>query len=186
MATIVHEHPTQPHSVPTTLEEWSKHVKLAVNGYAAYFSSFFEPYEQYVGGGADVVSAAWPGPGGTDRSDLSCQTGAEGRRHYVDRRRPRSPRRRRRRGAPAGGRGRTGRTSEAHAGSRTADLLSGRPRRPGSLSPTSRSSPGSSPSRRAALGPWRPPRPSRRPGPPAPGCGRATFRRRARASASRV
>lgn len=68
MAVIVHGHPTQPHPVPAELEEWSKHVKFAVNGYAAYFSSFFEPYEQYVGGGADVVSAAWPGPPAADRS----------------------------------------------------------------------------------------------------------------------
>lgn len=61
MMIIVHGHPNRPHDVPNDLAEWSKHVRLSVNGYAAYFSSFLEPYEQYVGGGADVVWAAWPG-----------------------------------------------------------------------------------------------------------------------------
>jgi hypothetical protein len=60
MAIIVHEHPGQTHPVPGDLDEWAKHVRLAVNGYGAYFVSFFEPYEQYVGGGADIVYARWP------------------------------------------------------------------------------------------------------------------------------
>ena len=64
IAGIVHGHPARLHPVPNTLDEWAKHVKLAVNGYGAYFASFFEPYEQYVGGGADVVHAVWPGPEG--------------------------------------------------------------------------------------------------------------------------
>jgi hypothetical protein len=60
MAIIVHGHPGQTHPVPSDLDEWAKHVRLAVNGYGAYFASFFEPYEQYVGGGADIVYARWP------------------------------------------------------------------------------------------------------------------------------
>ncbi len=60
MYAIVHTHPSKPHPAPTTLDEWSKHVAFAVNGYGAYFASFYAPFEQYVGGGADVVWAAWP------------------------------------------------------------------------------------------------------------------------------
>jgi len=46
MAIIVHEHPGQTHPVPGDLDEWAKHVRLAVNGYGAYFVSFFEPYRR--------------------------------------------------------------------------------------------------------------------------------------------
>lgn len=60
MFAIIHAHPGKPHSVPTTLQEWSKHVALAVHGYGAYFAAFYPPFERYVGGGADVVWAAWP------------------------------------------------------------------------------------------------------------------------------
>lgn len=48
------------HPLPSSLEEWAKHVKMAVLTYGAYFQSFYEPFEQYVGGGADVVWAKWP------------------------------------------------------------------------------------------------------------------------------
>ena len=48
------------HSFPSSLEEWAKHVKMAVLTYGAYFQAFYEPFEQYVGGGADVVWAKWP------------------------------------------------------------------------------------------------------------------------------
>ena len=48
------------HGVPTSLAELSEHVQFQVHGYGAYFASFFPPFEQYVGGGADVVTAAWP------------------------------------------------------------------------------------------------------------------------------
>ncbi len=34
---------------------------MAVLGYGAYFGAFYEAFEQYVGGGADVMSVAWPG-----------------------------------------------------------------------------------------------------------------------------
>jgi hypothetical protein len=59
MTAIVHTHPSRPHPAPTTLEEWSKHVALAIHGYGAYFAAFYPPFEQYVGGGADVVWAGW-------------------------------------------------------------------------------------------------------------------------------
>ncbi len=62
MLAIVHTHPLQPHPFPTSLDEWAKHLRMAVLGYGAYFGAFYEPYEQYVGGGADVVSAPWPQP----------------------------------------------------------------------------------------------------------------------------
>jgi hypothetical protein len=45
---------------PLTLPEWAEHVALGIHGYGAYFAAFYPPFEQYVGGGADVVSAAWP------------------------------------------------------------------------------------------------------------------------------
>jgi hypothetical protein len=61
MFAITRMHPSQPHPVPSTLEEWEKHVKLAVLGYGAYFGAFYLPFEQYVGGGADVLSVRWPG-----------------------------------------------------------------------------------------------------------------------------
>jgi hypothetical protein len=61
MFAITRTHPNQPHPIPTTLHEWEKHVKLAVLGYGAYFSAFYLPFQQYVGGGADVVSVPWPG-----------------------------------------------------------------------------------------------------------------------------
>jgi len=60
MGTIVNAHPGRIHPVPRSLQERTKHLKLAINTYAAYFESFYEPYERYVGGGADVVAAAWP------------------------------------------------------------------------------------------------------------------------------
>jgi hypothetical protein len=61
MQAIIHTHPRRPHPLPATLDEWSKHVSLAIHGYGAYFAAFYAPFEQYVGGGADVVWAAWPG-----------------------------------------------------------------------------------------------------------------------------
>jgi hypothetical protein len=60
MRQIVHYHPGQPVPIPTTLDDWEKHIRLAILGYGAYFAAFYEPYQQYVGGGADVVSVQWP------------------------------------------------------------------------------------------------------------------------------
>jgi len=62
MRAIVHAHPGQPVPIPTTLTDWEKHVRLSILGYGAYFGAFYEPFEQYVGGGADVVSVPWPNP----------------------------------------------------------------------------------------------------------------------------
>jgi hypothetical protein len=60
MRAVVETHPGKPHPFPTTLPEWSKHLKMAILAYGAYFAAFHEPFQQYVGGGADVVWAAWP------------------------------------------------------------------------------------------------------------------------------
>jgi hypothetical protein len=60
MRVIVHTHPAQPVPVPKTLVDWTKHIRLSILGYGAYFGAFYEPFQQYVGGGADVVSAPWP------------------------------------------------------------------------------------------------------------------------------
>lgn len=60
MQLIVQGHPLNIHPVPSTLDEWSKHLRMAVLGYGAYFAAFYAPYEQYVGGGADVVVVPWP------------------------------------------------------------------------------------------------------------------------------
>jgi len=48
------------HPFPSSLEEWAKHVKMSVLTYGAYYQAFDEPFQQYVGGGADVVWAKWP------------------------------------------------------------------------------------------------------------------------------
>jgi hypothetical protein len=60
MKLIVVGHPLSPHQFPASLDEWSKHLRMAVLSYGAYFGAFFAPFEQYVGGGADVVTVPWP------------------------------------------------------------------------------------------------------------------------------
>jgi len=66
MRAIVQTHPDQRHPFPDSLffldslREWSKHLKMAILTYGAYFGAFYEPFQQYVGGGADVVWAARP------------------------------------------------------------------------------------------------------------------------------
>jgi len=60
LGVIIHSHPSRPHPPPTTLTEWSKHVAFKIYGYGAYFAAFYPPFQQYVGGGADVVYASWP------------------------------------------------------------------------------------------------------------------------------
>lgn len=60
MRAVVETHPGKPHPFPETLPEWSKHLKMAILAYGAYFGAFYEPFQQYVGGGADVVWAEWP------------------------------------------------------------------------------------------------------------------------------
>ena len=57
---IVHGHPLKIHPVPKDLGEWRKHMRMSVLAYGAYFEAFYPPFEQYVGGGADVVAVPWP------------------------------------------------------------------------------------------------------------------------------
>jgi hypothetical protein len=59
MRQIVHQ-PGAAVPIPATLADWEKHTRLSILGYGAYFGAFYEPFEQYVGGGADVVYAPWP------------------------------------------------------------------------------------------------------------------------------
>lgn len=61
---LTRRHPNQVHPVPATLDEWEKHVRMAVLTYGAYFGAFYEAFQQYVGGGADVMSVPWPGRAG--------------------------------------------------------------------------------------------------------------------------
>lgn len=58
MRPIVQNHPE--HQFPDSLQEWSKHLKMAILTYGSYFEAFYLPFQQYVGGGADVVWAKWP------------------------------------------------------------------------------------------------------------------------------
>jgi hypothetical protein len=55
---LCNSHPE--HDVPTTIEEWEKHVKMQVLMYGAYYDAFYPKGNQYVGGGVDVVSLKWP------------------------------------------------------------------------------------------------------------------------------
>ncbi len=48
------------HEIPTNLDDWAKHVRMQVLMYGAYFDAFHPEGERYVGGGADVISTAWP------------------------------------------------------------------------------------------------------------------------------
>jgi hypothetical protein len=60
MRAIVESHPGKPHRFPDSLRVWSQHLTMAILAYGAYFTAFHEPFQQYVGGGADVVWAEWP------------------------------------------------------------------------------------------------------------------------------
>ena len=60
MRVVVEGHPMQRHPFPTSLDEWAKHLRMAICTYGSYFDAFYEPFEQFVGGGADVVWASWP------------------------------------------------------------------------------------------------------------------------------
>ncbi|MDH4238544.1 MAG: hypothetical protein OEW48_03170 [Phycisphaerae bacterium] len=55
---LCEKHPD--HDIPTTIEEWSKHVRMQVLMYGAYYEAFYSNDQQYVGGGADVMSLPWP------------------------------------------------------------------------------------------------------------------------------
>lgn len=56
---LCEKHPD--HDIPTTLKEWTKHVRMQVLMYGAYYKAFHKKGRQYVGGGADIVSLPWPG-----------------------------------------------------------------------------------------------------------------------------
>jgi hypothetical protein len=67
MPGLLHCQPDRTHPFPDSiplfedsLREWSKHLKMAILTYGAYFGAFYEPFQQFVGGGADVVWAARP------------------------------------------------------------------------------------------------------------------------------
>lgn len=62
MQWIVERHPLRLHPFPESLAEWERHARLGVLALGAYYEAFYPPYEQAVGGGADVVSARWPDP----------------------------------------------------------------------------------------------------------------------------
>jgi len=55
---LCNNHPN--HAVPTTIEEWEKHVRMQVLMYGSYYQAFYQQGGQYVGGGADVLSSKWP------------------------------------------------------------------------------------------------------------------------------
>lgn len=48
------------HHVPQTIQEWEQQVNMSILTYGAYFQSYKGPSEQYVGGGADIISVEWP------------------------------------------------------------------------------------------------------------------------------
>ena len=45
---------------PKTLKDWEAHARMWVLIYGAYFEAFGDPGQKFVGGGADVLSIAWP------------------------------------------------------------------------------------------------------------------------------
>jgi len=48
------------HSLPLTLSAWESQVRMSILTYGAYFQAYRGPSEQFVGGGADIVSIPWP------------------------------------------------------------------------------------------------------------------------------
>lgn len=48
------------HAFPATLDDWKRQVRMSILTYGAYFEAYRGVGEQYVGGGADVVSIPWP------------------------------------------------------------------------------------------------------------------------------
>ena len=55
---LCEQHPD--HKIPNSLEEWSKHVKMQVLMYGAYYEAFRPVEQRYVGGGADIEYLPWP------------------------------------------------------------------------------------------------------------------------------
>lgn len=50
----------QEHTYPVKLSDWQQQVRMSILTYGAYFEAYRAVSEQYVGGGADVVSIPWP------------------------------------------------------------------------------------------------------------------------------
>ncbi len=48
------------HHLPSNLSDWANQVRMSILTYGAYFQAYMGPSEQFVGGGADVVSLLWP------------------------------------------------------------------------------------------------------------------------------
>lgn len=48
------------HDIPRSIDEWSKHVRMQVLMYGAYYEAFHKEGQRYVGGGVDIVSLQWP------------------------------------------------------------------------------------------------------------------------------
>ena len=48
------------HRIPTSLKEWSKHVRMQILMYGAYYNAFKPVGKRYVGGGADIEYLPWP------------------------------------------------------------------------------------------------------------------------------
>ena len=55
---LCEQHPN--HDIPRTLDEWSRHTKMQVLMYGAYYEAFHPPGAQFVGGGADVWTGLAP------------------------------------------------------------------------------------------------------------------------------
>lgn len=55
---LCEQHPD--HNIPASLDDWSKHVKMKILMYGAYYEAFSPVGKRSVGGGADVESLDWP------------------------------------------------------------------------------------------------------------------------------
>ena len=55
---LCEQHPE--HNIPTSLDDWSKHVKMQILMYGAYYEAFRQVGHRPVGGGADIEYLSWP------------------------------------------------------------------------------------------------------------------------------
>lgn len=55
---LCQQHPE--HEIPTTIEEWAKHIRMQILMYGAYFEAFRPEGQRYVGGSGDIVFTPWP------------------------------------------------------------------------------------------------------------------------------
>lgn len=54
---LCEQHPD--HQIPTTLDDWAKHVRLQILMYGAYYEAFYPVGQRYVGGGVDIELLPW-------------------------------------------------------------------------------------------------------------------------------